>query len=164
MGKYNNKNRNKNFEGNRPPQNDRPNNKQFSRPPKAPKYKGNDVDPMGDVGRMGRHAIGIFKDIAKGRARPYGSYTEFNNKDFLVGAIDEIAAKMREHNIYIFALRSAYGGTNDPQVITMVNKHVKALEGWTYVYQSMNQMLMTGDTSILLGLMNRLPDYRYVLY
>ena len=47
---------------------------------------------------------------------------------------------------------------------TSNGEHTKALEGWTYVYNAMNQMLMTGDTSILLGLVNRLPDYRYVLY
>jgi len=161
MGKHNNKGNNKNYNSQRPGQ---ANNQQNKRPPKAPRYRGNDVNPMGDIGRMGKYAIGIFKDIAKGKGKPYGAYTEFNNQEFIRGAIDALAEKIREHDIYIYALRTAYHGSNDPQLIAMLNKHTKALEGWTYVYNAMNQMLMTGDTSILLGLINRLPDYRYVLY
>ena len=162
MGKHNN-NRNNNW--NNPNPNNNNNNQQNRRPPKAPqKYRGNNVDPMGDIGRMGKYAVGIFKDMAKGKIKPVSAYTEFNNKEFIKGAIDEILIKIREHQIYHYSLRAVYNGSTDPQVNAMIGKHAKAIEGWTYLYNSMNNMLMSGDTGILLGLINRLPDYRNVLY
>lgn len=160
MGKHNNNNRNNNWQNSQ-----NQNNQQNKRPPKAPqRYKGNNIDPMGDIGRMGKYAIGIFKDMAKGKIKPVSAYTEFNNKEFIRGAIDEVLIKIREHQIYLYSLRAVYNGSTDPQVNGMIGKHAKAIEGWTYIYNSMNTMLMSGDTGILLGLINRLPDYRHVLY
>ena len=150
-----NQQQNRRFDNNQQPQ---------KRPPKAPHYRGGNVNQMGDINRMGKYAIGIFKDMAKGRAKPYTQYTEFSNIEFLRAAIDEVNLKIREQSIYAFSLKSVYGQVNDIQVRQMIEKHDKAIEAWQFVYGTLVNMLNTGDASMVLGLINRLPDYRYVMY
>ena len=165
MGKQNNRNRNKNyFDNNRQNNENQTHTQQYNRPPKQPRYTGNKVNPMGDIGRMGKHAIGIFKDMARGKVRHAGEYTEFYNQEFIRGAMDEVVYKIRENSIYQYSLSATYAGTTDPQVISLIKKHTGAIEGWNYIYNALNQLLMTGDTTIVLGLINKLPDYRQVLY
>ena len=133
MGKHNRNRNNNYFDKNIKHNQNVENNvhtQQSNRPPKEPRYKGNNANPMGDIGRMGKHAIGIFKDMSRGKVRHAGEYTEFYNQDFIRGAIDEVVYRIRENSIYQYALLSVYGNSTDPQVMSMIKKHTAAIEGW----------------------------------
>lgn len=147
------------------PFDNRKNNKgKNDRPAKVPRYKGKNVDPMGDVTRMGQTAIRMFRDIASGRGKPIDKYTEFLNRDFVVAAINEVDRKIREEHILVFALQSTYGNSSDIQIDKMMNDHRKAYEGWCFIRETLGYIMATGDPSFVGALINRLPDYRYVLH
>ena len=142
----------------------RNNNHQNKRPPKPPRYKGKKQDPMGDMGRMGQTAIRMFKDIANGKGKPVNENTEFPKRDFIVAAITAVQRKVREENIILFALQQTYGGNSDIQIDSITNEHRKAYEGWLFILEILGYMINTGDISYIASLLNRLPDYRYVLH
>ena len=157
MGQSNHNNRPHKFqEGNK--------NHQDKRPPKPPRYKGKNINPMGDVSRMGKYAINIFKDIAHGKMKGQNGYPEFQNREFLIGAISEVEKKIRENNIYVQALYFTYAESTDSQAQYLLRKHQQAAEGWNYIYNTLFIMLNTGDMGYVSGLMNRLPDFKHVLY
>lgn len=150
-------------------QNRKPNNNQQNkRPPKAPRYKGKRQDPMGDMGRMGQTAVRMFKDMANGRGKPIHEYTEFANYDFLMAALTAVQKKIREEHIILYALERTYMGdgmgTQDIQIDTITNEHRRAYDGWNFVAQILSYMLNTQDTSYVASLLNKLPDYKYVLH
>lgn len=135
------------------------------RPPRPPMYRGKNVDPMGDPGRMRRHATSLFKDMAHGKAKSIDEYrTLFANAAYLKAAIDEVTKKVYEQNIYNQALNFTYGASTDAVIRQMIDRHHKAHEGWSYILQTLYQIANSNDVTFILGLMNRLPDYKYVLY
>ena len=45
----------------------------------------------------------------------------------------------------------------------MKTKHKRAVDAWSYVWNTLGCMLNTKDTGLLAGMMNRLSDYKYDL-
>lgn len=127
------------------------------------RYKGKNVNPFSGAVQMGQYASRMIKDIAFGNFNYEKDYMMFQNTDFLNAAIHEAEQKVIEQQIYNTALNYTYANSNDATVFRLMNKHKKALDGWMLVYTMLCGILQSGDLGLLVGLMNRLPDYKHVL-
>ena len=139
------------------------NNKQQKKQ-KPVRYKGKNVDPMGDVSRMGRFGISMIKDIASGRFDFQRNAITFSNTDFVRSTLAEVERKIKEQNIYLTALQYCYGNSTDVDVLRLIDQHIKSKDGWTYVYETLWTIYNTKNVNIVIGMINRLPEYRYVLF
>lgn len=153
MAQYNN-NRNNNSRGG----NNRNNNNN-----RGPRYTGRNVDPKGDAIRMGRFALGKIRDMANGKFNMNDAHL-FIEDNFVAAANQAIVEKIRENDIYYMALTYTYGATTDSQTLKLINKAWTGKDGWNYALTCVNQIHMTKDLSIINGMLNRLPNYRNVLY
>lgn len=140
--------------GNRPQQQQRQ---------KPKRYKGKNVDPMSGPVQMGRHAGRLFIDMARGNFRMDTDGIVFQNREFILAAINEAEVRIVEQQIYNTSLTYTYGGSNDVNVLRLMEKHRRGLEVWMYVRETMIALLNTGDMGLIIGLMSRLPDYRYTM-
>lgn len=127
------------------------------------RYKGKNVSPFSGVGQMGQYALRMIKNIAFGNFNYEHDMIMFQNRDFLTALLHEAQNKVIEQQIYCNALNYAYACSTDSMVIRMINKHKRALDAWTLVYNTAGSILQTGDLALIAGLMNRLPDYKHVL-
>lgn len=130
---------------------------------KLKRYKGKNVSPTSGPIQMGQYATRKIKDIAFGNFNFEQDAHNFQNKEFLMAAIHEVETKVIEQQVYNTALAYAYGASTDGIVLRMINRHKRALDGWTLVYNTIAGIIQTGDLGLLVGLMNRLPDYKHVL-
>jgi len=127
------------------------------------RYKGKNVHPMSGTAQMGQHALKIIKNMGFGNFNMETDGVYFQNQEFLMAAIQEVQNKVKEENIYNTALAFTYGASDDITVIRMMNNHKRALDGWHMVLGILGSIMNTGDITLLYGLMNRLPDYRYLM-
>lgn len=145
MGK---KNRN-NKGGNRP-------NNQNGQPPR---YRGKNIDMMGDPGRMKRHAIDVFRDISRGRYNT-NNIAEFLNQEFIMAAITGAREQLRRHEILRNAIVYAYGASADPDVLSLRNQETVTCQGWELIINTLYVILNTQDLGTVYGLINRLSTNR----
>lgn len=131
---------------------------------RTPRYTGKNINPMGDPSRMGKHAVNMLKDMSRKQFDFPRNAPLFQNREFVMSALTEITYKIREQNTILMALNYTYGASNDTLVHQLIEKSTKAVEGWSYAAQILNFILSSGDISWVNALMNKLPDYRYVLY
>lgn len=124
-----------------------------------PRYKGKNVDMMGDPGRMERHAIDVFRDMSKGRYN-FNNISEFLNREFVIAAIQAAQKQLRQHEILRNALNYAYGASADTDVITLRNREMTTCQGWEFVISSLYVILNTQDLGTVYGLANRLSANR----
>lgn len=136
------------------------NNKQKST---LKRYKGKNVSPFSGAVQMGQYALRMIRNIAFQNFDLQKDGVMFQNRDFLLAAHHEAENKVIEQQIYYNALTYAYACSSDSTVLRLINKHKRALDGWTFVYNTIGSILQTGDFGLLAGLMSRLPDYKYVL-
>lgn len=134
-----------------------------NRPPRLPRYNGKNIDPMGDTSRMGKFALSLFRDMSRGKFDWNKNAQTFQNKEFVMAAIIEVQERVRENETYLTALNYAYGASSDMLVTRLKDRHMRAIEGWNYILQLLHSIYISQDTSLLLGMINRLPDYRHVL-
>lgn len=137
------------------------NQKQNNQPQK--RYKGKNVHPLSGPVQMGQHATRLIKNLAFGNFNMETDGAYFQNQEFLMAAIHEVGERVKKEEIYNVALNYTYGNTNDITVLKMINEHKRALDAWNFVYSTLSMMVSTGDMSLLLTLMNRLPDYKYLM-
>lgn len=130
---------------------------------KLKRYKGKNVSPTSGPVQMGQFAARKIKDIAFGNFNYEKDIVYFRNKEFLNAAIHEAETKVIEEQIYNTSLLYTYGASDDGIVLRMMNRHKRALDGWTLVYNTIAGIIRTEDLGLLIGLMNRLPDYKHVL-
>ena len=128
------------------------------------RYKGKNVSPFSGAVQMGQYAARLLRNMAFQNFDLEKDGIMFQNRDFLIAAYREAENKVVEQQIYVNGLSYAYACSTDANVIRMINKHKRALDGWNMVYNTIGSILQTGDLGLLAGLMNRLPDYRHVLY
>lgn len=152
----NNRNRNNGGGGN----NNRQNQQQR---PKPKRYKGKNVDPMSGPVQMGRYAGRLFIDMARGNFRLDTDGVHFQNREFILAAINEVEVRIVEQQIYNTSLTYTYGGSNDVNVLRLMERHRRGLDAWMYVRETLIALLNTGDMGLIIGLMSRLPDYRYCM-
>lgn len=137
-----------------------PNNQQQKR---KKKYTGKNVNPLSGTIQMGQHGIRAIRNLAFGNFNMEKDGVYFQNHDYVMAVIHEVENKIKEENIYNTALNFTYGMTNDITVIKMMNDHKRALDAWTMVLNTLGAIMNTGDITLLVGLANRLPDYRYLM-
>lgn len=130
---------------------------------RGPRYNGKNVDPKGDGIRMGRFAVGKIRDMASGKFNMNDAHL-FIEDNFVASANQAITERIRENDIIYSALSYTYGTTDDVQVLKLINKAWLGKEGWMYALTMINQIHLTQDLSIINGMLNRLPNYRNVLY
>ena len=160
MGKFNNG-------GNRRDYHDNGNrrNPKGIPPERVKQYKGKNVNQLGDVGRMGKYAINLFKDMAKGNAKSLDQYSEFQDYNFLVAAIGAVYEKYVEASLDLNAYKIAYGeGNPNVTIERRMRGFARSVDAWNFIGMTLNQILNSGDTSKVMALINRLPDYRYALH
>lgn len=131
--------------------------------PRKQRYKGKNVNPMSGVVQMGQHALRLIKNMAFGNFNMQKDGVYFQNQEFLLAAIHEVENEVKKQNIYCTALNNTYGCSTDVTVIKMINDHKRALDGWNFTLNTLVCILNTRDTSLLVGMLKRLPDYRYVM-
>lgn len=152
MGKFNNGGNRKGY----------PDNGNRRKPRGIPPQR---VNQLGDVGRMGKYAINLFKDMANGKAKNLDQYSEFQDYNFLVAAIRAVYEKYVEASLDLNAYKIAYGESNPNVTIERrMRAFARSVDGWGFIGMTLNQILNSGDTSKVMALINRLPDYRYVLH
>lgn len=136
---------------------------QQQQPQQKKRYKGKNIHPMSGVVQMGQHAMRLIKNMAFGNFNIEKDGIYFQNQEFLRAALHEVEEEVKKQSIYCAALHYAYGSSTDVTVIELTNQHKRALDAWTYVYNTLLCILNSGDITLLVGLLNRLQDYRYVM-
>ena len=124
-----------------------------------PRYRGKNIDMMGNPDRMERHAIDVFRDMSRGRYN-INNIFEFNNKEFVQAAIIASQKELRKHTILKNALEYAYGASIDSDVITLKNRELMSCQGWEFIISSLYVVLNTGDLGTVYGMNNRLSTNR----
>lgn len=127
------------------------------------RYRGKNVHPLSGSVQMGQYAVRLIENLAFGNFNMDTDSVYFQNQDFLMAAIHEVENKIKEENIYNTALSYTYGTSTDITVLKLMNNHKRALDAWNLIYSTFVGILHTQDLSLLVGLMSRLPDYRYVM-
>ena len=135
------------------------NNKNRNNNNRAPKYTGNNVNPLGDTYRMKRHAEEVFRDMSRGRYN-FNNISEFMNDDFVNACIKCAEEKIRTQNIYLTALNYTYANSSDPMVTGLKNQHQITLSGWYQIYNTMCGFTFHKDMGTILGLCNSLSTNR----
>ena len=118
------------------------------------RYKGKNVDMMGDPGRMERHAIDVFRDMSRGK------YNFNNISEFVLAAITASQKQLRIHQILKNALEYAYGNSDDNDVMMLKNRELVSCQGWETIIQSLYIVLNTQDLGTVYGMANRLSANR----
>lgn len=122
-------------------------------------YTGKNKDPMGDPGRMERHAIDVFRDMSRGKYN-FSNLVEFNNRDFVYAAIQAASKNVRKHNILKTALEFTYGASSDPDVVALKNQENATANGWFFVYATMTNFMNTQDLGAIMGMAQQLLNNR----
>ena len=130
------------------------NNKRPNKPVKNP-------DPMSNTRIMGREGMKLIRNMAQGKFNFYTEGHIFRNKDFVLATMVEVDKRIIEHGIHVNAIRCAYAGSQDPNVLNVLHRDEKALEAYTLVRQTLEGIALTQDTGLLYVLLNKLPNYRY---
>ena len=123
------------------------------------RYKGKNVDMMGDPGRMERHAIDVFRDMSRGKYN-FNNISEFLNREFVLAAIIASQKQLRIHQILKSALEYAYGNSDDNDVMMLKNRELVSCQGWETIIQSLYIVLNTQDLGTVYGMANRLSANR----
>lgn len=118
-------------------------------------------DIMANTRIMGREGMRLIRNMAQGKFNFYTEGHIFRNKDFVVATIDEVDKRIMEHGIHVNAIRCAYAGSQDPNVLNVLHRDEKALEAYSLVRQTLEGIKLTQDTGLLYVLLNKLPNYRY---
>lgn len=123
------------------------------------RYTGKNIDMMGDVAHMERHALDVFRDMSRGRFNP-NLVTEFLNKDFVRVAIVCAQKEHRKNAIILNALNYSYGTSNDADVIQLINRYISTCRGWEYIISSLYTVFNTSDLGTVYGMAQRLSSDR----
>lgn len=139
--------------------------KQIEQQQQRPRKKVNRPDPMGNPAAMGKFGMKIIRDIAFGKCNIQDISGHFRNPIFGQALIREIADRLQDEYVYIYALNNLCMNPNtiNPRAQRLLRKHNQTYEAWTFVQQVVGQIMSTGDPSPLLVLANRLPQYKYCM-
>ena len=119
-------------------------------------------NPMSNPGSMGREGMRIMRDIAHGKYNIYAEGHVFRNMEFVKAIIAEVNKRIVDLNIHITAIRIAYAGSTDSNVINLLYRDTRTLEAYNIISETMLSIYNSnGDVGFLLRLANQLPRYKY---
>lgn len=119
-------------------------------------------NPMTNAKSMGREGMRIMRDIAHQKFNFYNDGHVFRNPDFTRSTIVEVDKRIEDLTIHLWGLNTLISnGANDMKIINLMNRDAKSLEAYTLMKECLNSVYITGDTGFLLGLINKLPLYKY---
>lgn len=119
-------------------------------------------DPMSNARTMGREGMKIIRNIAFGSYNIYNDGHVFRNLDFVKATISEVDKRLLDASIHVQAIKYAYAGTDNQDVLNLLLRDSKTLEAYTLVRGVLeNIVISNGDTGFLYVLANKLPIYKY---
>lgn len=154
-----NNNRQNNYNNNRQ-NNNRGGGNNRNQPRKFVKHP----DPMGDTQSMGRFAMKLIRDIARGKLDFKVDAQYFLNDEFINIAIREVGRKIAKIDLYIKAINYAYASNmNDALVQSVLNENVRSMMAYTMVYNVLGKIAVTKDLQFIGILTNNLFRYKHDL-
>lgn len=124
--------------------------------------KTNNPDPFTNVKTMAQTGMKMIRDIAFGKFNIYNEGHVFRNLDFVNAIIVECNKRLLDINIHITAMEYAYNGTEDLNVLRLLQRDRQSKEAYELIVDSLSKIIYTGgDTGFLWILANRLPRYKY---
>lgn len=118
-------------------------------------------DPMSNTKTMGREGMKIIRNIAHGTYNIYAEGHIFRNPEFVKAIIVEVDKRLMEHAIHVRAIEFAYANSQDGNVMDLLHRDRKSYEAYAIIRQTLESILVTGDTGFLYVLSNKLPQYKY---
>ena len=126
------------------------------------KGKGGPRDPLSNPQTMGREGMRILRAIAFGSFNIYNEGHIFRNIEFDKATLTEIDKRLLDVNIHIAALKCAYNGTTDPNVLRLMMDDEKKQEAYNIMRDAICRIIISnGDTGFLWVLSSKLPKFKY---
>lgn len=128
----------------------------------AKNKKSKTSDPMTNPKTMGREGMKIIRNIAFGTYNIYNDGHIFRNLDFVKATLVEVDKQIMDHAIHVAAIKYAYSGNQDSNVLSLLHRDERAYEAYCLIRRTLESIIVTGgDTGFLWVLANKLPVYKY---
>lgn len=119
-------------------------------------------DPFSNTKTMGREGMKLIRNIAFGTFNMYAEGHVFRNLEFVKATIEEVNKRIMDAGIHLNAMRFAYSGSQDPNVLSLIHRDQKTYDAYVLIRQTLDSiMISNGDTGFLYVLINKLPRYKY---
>lgn len=133
------------------------------RPPQPKRYKGKNVSPFSGPTQLYRDTKQVLKNIAFGTFDINKDGHKLQNADWINMAIFTAQKEANKNWVIYTSVELVNPGTTNVDILTIIEDHRKGMQGWCMVAEMLNSYRSTGDIGLIYGLMNRLPDYKYVM-
>lgn len=118
------------------------------------------IDPLSNPKTMEREAQKIFIDISRGSYDIGYVFRMFSYPQFVQSAIRVASQKYIKAEIRRQAVEYAYPNSTDRNVIEVHNEDFKCSMAWKIILDTLNQIQMCGDPTIIYNLHSALGTYK----
>lgn len=114
-----------------------------------------------NAGELEMDAIRVFRDIARGNIDVERDGKYFLNPQFLECCITSASLKLSLYTTqYNGVLMLVNNGTTDQTTISILEYNKRCMEAYTFIYNHLNNIKVTGDPNYLITMSNNLRNYR----